>query len=184
MSKEGKTVREDYKDRTTGKKREKSKEGKEKSSSALIKGKTNGLKKRGDAISQILHNKNQFRSEFDLIGVAADGLTKASIDELAMDLGISRKSMAEDILNVSVKTMERKSPEDKLDKKLSSHAIEIARTIQHAFRVFEDEEKVKRWVIRENKALNGMKPIRLFDTLTGLNLVNDILGRIEEGVYS
>ena len=29
-----------------------------------------------------------------------------------------------------------------------------------------------------------MKPIQLFSTLTGLNLVNDVLGRIEEGVYS
>jgi uncharacterized protein (DUF2384 family) len=29
-----------------------------------------------------------------------------------------------------------------------------------------------------------MKPVALFDTMTGLNMVNDILGRIEEGVYS
>ena len=51
-------------------------------------------------------------------------------------------------------------------------------------RFFEDEEKVKHWVNKENRALNGMKPVSLFSTLTGLNMVNDVLGRIEEGVYS
>jgi uncharacterized protein (DUF2384 family) len=29
-----------------------------------------------------------------------------------------------------------------------------------------------------------MKPVELLDTLSGLVLVDDVLGRIEEGVYS
>ena len=80
--------------------------------------------------------------------------------------------------------MERKGPKEKLDRRTSSHALEIAKLLQHAFEVFEDEEKVKRWINKEHKALNGMKPVILFSTLTGINMVNDILGRIEEGVYS
>jgi len=127
---------------------------------------------------------NQIRSDFDLLLTGSNGIPKSSIDELANNLGISRKSMAEDILDLSVKTLERKAPGDKLDKRTSSHALEIAKVLQHAFEVFEDEEKTKRWMSQENKALNGMKPLQLFDTLTGLNMVNDILGRIEEGVYS
>lgn len=124
------------------------------------------------------------QSDFDMISAGSDGISKASVDELATHLGISRKTMAEDIFDLSVKTLERKGLADKLDKKTSSHAIEIARVMQHAFEVFEDEEKVKRWINKENRALNGKKPIAFFDTLSGLNIVNDILGRIEEGVYS
>lgn len=56
--------------------------------------------------------------------------------------------------------------------------------MQHAFEVFEDEEKAKQWLNRENRALNGAKPVLLLDTLTGINMVNDVLTRIEEGVYS
>ena len=56
--------------------------------------------------------------------------------------------------------------------------------MQHAFEIFQDDEKVKGWMNIENKALKGMKPVQLMDTLTGLNMINDILGRIEEGVYS
>ena len=123
-------------------------------------------------------------TEFDVIHTSSEGISKASVDELAAHLGITRKTMAEDIFDLSVKTLERKAPTDKLDKRTSAHALEIARVLQHAFDVFEDEEKVKRWINKENSSLNGMKPVALFDTLTGLNLVNDILGRIEEGVYS
>jgi putative toxin-antitoxin system antitoxin component (TIGR02293 family) len=92
--------------------------------------------------------------------------------------------MAEEILDVSVKTLERKGIEEKLDKRTSSHAVEIARLLQHAYEVFENEEKVKSWMNKENRALNNMKPVQLLETMTGINMVNDILGRIEEGVYS
>ncbi len=124
------------------------------------------------------------RTDFDIIKAGTAGITKASIDELTSYIGVSKKSMAEDILNVSIKTLERKDPKDKLDKRTSSHALEIARVMQHAFEVFEDEEKARKWLNRENRALNGSKPVQLLNTLTGINMVNDILTRIEEGVYS
>jgi putative toxin-antitoxin system antitoxin component (TIGR02293 family) len=127
---------------------------------------------------------NSPRSNFDLINLSNEGIAKSSIDALASYLGVSRKSMAEDILDLSVKTLERKASSDKLDRRTSSHALEIAKVMQHGYEVFEDEEKLKRWISKENRALNGMKPVSLFATLTGLSMVNDILGRIEEGVYS
>ncbi len=71
-----------------------------------------------------------------------------------------------------------------MDKRTSSHIIEIAKVVVHALAVFEDEEKIKSWLSNSNRALNNKKPINFFDTLTGLSMINDILGRIEEGVYS
>jgi putative toxin-antitoxin system antitoxin component (TIGR02293 family) len=127
---------------------------------------------------------SSIKSDFDIINAGSEGISKSSVDALANYLGISRKSMAEDIFDLSVKTLERKAPADKMDKRTSSHALEIAKVMQHAFEVFEDEEKLKHWVNKENKALNGTKPVLLFSTLTGLNMVNDVLGRIEEGIYS
>lgn len=123
-------------------------------------------------------------SDFDIIRFGNQGITKGSLNRLAAHIGMSRKSLAEDIFDISIKTLERKDIKSRLDKKISSHAVEIARIVQHAYEVFRDKEKVKLWIIRENKALNNLKPIQLFDTLTGLNMVNDVLGRIEEGVYS
>jgi putative toxin-antitoxin system antitoxin component (TIGR02293 family) len=123
-------------------------------------------------------------SDFDVIEIGREGITKASIDYLTTHMGITRKTMAEDVLGMSVKTLERKTPKEKLDKQASSHAIEIAKVMQHAYDVFGDEEKVKRWMNKENRALNHLKPVMILGTLTGINMVNDILGRIQEGVYS
>ncbi len=123
-------------------------------------------------------------SYLDYIKLSNTGITKASINTLADFMGISRKYISENIFDLSVKTMERKEDNEKLNRKISSHALEIAKLVQHAYTVFRDEEKMKRWLNRENRALNNMKPVELLDTLSGLLLVDDVLGRIEEGVYA
>jgi len=56
--------------------------------------------------------------------------------------------------------------------------------MRHTFKVFGDEEKAKSWLNTPNRGLNNIKPIDLFYLSTGLGMVNDILGRIEHGVYS
>lgn len=123
-------------------------------------------------------------SDFDLIKLGTAGISKHAFDTLAANIGVSKKDFAENIFDVSIRTLERKDSNDKMDKRISSHAIEIARVVKHGYDVFEDKEKLKRWLNTSNPALNGIKPVDLFDTLTGINLVNDILGRIDEGVYS
>ena len=128
--------------------------------------------------------KEPVLSEFDYITISQKGLTKKTIDELASALGISRKSMAEDVFDISVKTMERKDPKDPFDKRISSHAVEIAKLWQHASEVFVQEERARQWINRPNEALNNNKPVDLLDTLTGINMINDVLVRIEEGVYT
>ena len=123
-------------------------------------------------------------SDFDVIKLGTDGLTKNAINNLASYIGVSRKHITENIFDISVKTLERKDNKEKLDKKTSSHAVEIAKLLLHGYQVFRDEEKLKRWLNKENRALGNRKPVELFDTLSGLSMVNDILGRIEEGIYS
>jgi len=130
----------------------------------------------------LIHMK--LNSVFDLIELSNQGLTKASVEALISHMGMTKKNFAEDILNFSVKTLERKKSDDKLDKYASSHVIEVAKVVEHAYEVFEDEAKVQRWLNAPNSALNQMKPIELFYLPTGLAMVDNILGRIEEGIYS
>ena len=124
------------------------------------------------------------RSEFDIISLSNEGITKASLEVLIGYLGISKKAFSENILDASVKTLERKKAIDKLDKHTSSIVIEIAKVLDHAVDVFGNEEKVKRWLNMPNRALNNIKPVELFYLPTGLKMVNDVLGRIEEGIFS
>ncbi|QNK63269.1 DUF2384 domain-containing protein [Pedobacter sp. PAMC26386] len=126
----------------------------------------------------------KIKSAFDLITLSNKGIKKASLDALVGHMGMTKKNFAEDILNLSVKTLERKKADDLLDKYTTSHVIEVAKVVAHALDVFEDEEKVKKWLNTPNRALNQMKPLELFYIPTGLAMVNNVLGRIEEGVYS
>lgn len=123
-------------------------------------------------------------SGFDLISLGQEGITKSSLESLISHIGIAKKSFIENILDLSVKTIERKKDSDKLDKRTSSHIIEITKVVEHAFQVFEDGEAVQKWLSTPNRALNNFKPVELFDMPTGILMVDQVLGRIEEGVYS
>lgn len=126
----------------------------------------------------------KIKSAFDLIMLSNKGIKKASLDALVGHMGMTKKSFVENILNLSVKTLERKKDTDLLDKQTSSQIIEVAKVVEHAFEVFEAEERVQKWLNTTNRSLNGMKPVELFYIPTGLAMVDQILGRIEEGVYS
>lgn len=126
----------------------------------------------------------RIRSEFDLIALSNQGIKKASLDALINYMGMTKKNFAENILNLSVKTLERKKDDEVLDRHTSSHVIEVAKVVNHAFEVFESEEKVQGWLNAINRSLNNTKPVDLFYIPTGLAMVDNILGRIEEGIYS
>ncbi|WP_187774948.1 antitoxin Xre/MbcA/ParS toxin-binding domain-containing protein [Pedobacter sp. BS3] len=149
------------------------------------------LQKRKDPVANLvyllggaglIHKK--IKSAFDLISLSNEGIKKASLDALVSHMGMTKKSFAEDILHLSVKTLERKKGDDVLDKYTSSHIIEVAKVVSHAFEVFEDQKAVQQWLNTPNRALNQLKPIDLFYMPTGLTMVDNVLGRIEEGVYS
>lgn len=122
-------------------------------------------------------------STLDFLAVSNSGITMQSAINLASILDIPMKDMA-DLLNVSYKTISRKKNTDLLDELSSSLIIEIAGTIATGLALFEDAEKLRRWLKKENKALMGKKPIELLNTPTGIKLVNNILHRIEEGIYT
>ncbi len=122
-------------------------------------------------------------SNIDFVTASTKGITKLSVLNLAEVLDVPMKDMAV-LLNVSYKTLGRKKKTDLLDSISSSLSIEIANTIAKGLSVFEDADKLNRWLHKENKALKNQKPFDLLNTPTGIKLVNQILGRIEEGVYS
>jgi len=122
-------------------------------------------------------------SDFDLLEASLTGIKKQSIISLAKVMNIPLKDMAA-LLNLSYKTLGRKKESDTFDSLVSSLSIEIALTVAHGLTVFEDEIKFNRWLNKENRALKGQKPIELLNTPTGIKLVNQVLGRIDEGIYS
>lgn len=122
-------------------------------------------------------------SALDFLAASIKGIPKLAVENLANILKIPMKDMAS-LLNLSYKTLARKRKTDVLNTVVSSLSIEIANTVAKGLSVFEDEAKFNRWLRKENKALNGQKPFDVLNTPTGIKLVSQIIGRIEEGVYS
>jgi putative toxin-antitoxin system antitoxin component (TIGR02293 family) len=122
-------------------------------------------------------------SGLDFLTASVKGIPKLSVENIARIMNIPMKDMAA-LLNLSYKTLARKRKTDVLNNVVSSLSIEIANTLAKGLSVFEDADTLNRWLHKENKALNGQKPFDLLNTPTGINLVNQILGRIEDGVYS
>jgi len=119
----------------------------------------------------------------DYITATNKGISKQAVHNLAEVINVPMKDMAT-LLNVSYKTLGRKKRTDILDSLSSSLSIEIANTVARGLAVFEDRDKFNRWLHKENRALQGKKPFDLLNTPTGIKMVNKLLGRIEEGVYT
>jgi putative toxin-antitoxin system antitoxin component (TIGR02293 family) len=115
--------------------------------------------------------------------IGEKGIRKSSVKALAEIIGIPMVEMC-DLLNVSYKTLARKGNEDILDGWISSHSIEIAQTIARGLALFEDREKLKRWLNKPNRALKGKIPLELLKYHTGIRLVNQMMMRIEEGIHT
>lgn len=122
-------------------------------------------------------------SSLDLLEASQSGIPKRAIVSLANVMQLPLKDMA-GLLNLSYKTLGRKKETETFGSMVSSLSIEIASTVAHGLTVFEDEVKFNRWLHKANRALRGQKPIDLLNTPTGIKLVNQIIGRIDEGVYS
>jgi len=123
------------------------------------------------------------KNDMDYVELSFLGLPKVCLINIARFMNITIREMA-DLVDLSTKTLERKKPEDPMDKVVSSQAIEIASTLAHGMKVFEDQNKLNRWLSKDNLALGDKKPLELLGTPTGIKLVNNILTRIEEGIFS
>jgi len=137
-----------------------------------------------DLLGKELLGDLPIKNNYDLVLLARSGVSRAVAESVISYTGISKKKFVEEVMNLSIKTIERKQPDEKLDQRSSSLVIEVARLLEHAYRIFEDKGKVTRWLSKPNSALHNDTPLELFSTPTGLGMVDDVLTRMEEGIYT
>lgn len=123
------------------------------------------------------------KSMLGFFDLGKKGLPKSAVMSLASTLNLPLTQMA-DMLNISYKTLGCKKNSELMDSWVSSHAVEIASVVARGLSVFEDPNKLNRWLRKPNRALGGKIPMDLLQSPVGIRLIIQILGRIEEGVYS
>jgi putative toxin-antitoxin system antitoxin component (TIGR02293 family) len=93
-------------------------------------------------------------------------------DELAAKLCISRS------------TLHRRKAAGRLSPDESDKVMRLSRLLDHAAKVFGDVEKARAWLKFPQHGLGGAVPLDYAQTEVGAREVDDLLGRIDYGVYS
>ena len=125
---------------------------------------------------------NMVTNDMDLILLTRSGLPKKSLDTLSAKLGISMEGLSQ-LLNISLRTLQRKEPTDKLSIHVSEHMLAIAEVILRGTEVMGSQQSLETWLHSALTSFNDLKPIDIMDTSIGTQLILNTLGRIEHGVY-
>lgn len=112
------------------------------------------------------------------------GIALSSVWELGDRLAISQERLGE-LLSIPKRTLHRRAQKQEfLKQDESERVLRLFRLYFRAMEVFEDGDHALRWFSSHPKALGGRTPLEFARTEPGARLVEELLGRIEEGVFS
>ncbi len=118
-----------------------------------------------------------------LIAAVKEGLPTRTFTALAGMVGVSEAVLA-GVAGISSTTLTRRKRSGCLSPEESEHVLRIAHLLDLASRVFDALESAADWLRSENLSLGGRTPLEYADTEIGAREVENLLGRIEYGVYS
>ncbi len=118
-----------------------------------------------------------------LVPVLREGLPVRELDDLRESLGVPMERLAP-MLGISKATLHRRKSGQLLGSAESDRVVRFARLMGRAVEVFESEEGARRWLNSPQAGLGGEVPLEYAQTEVGAREVEDLLGRIDHGVYS
>ncbi|MDB6070999.1 MAG: hypothetical protein JWL81_2170 [Verrucomicrobiales bacterium] len=111
------------------------------------------------------------------------GLPVQEVEELRENLDLPMDRLSP-LLGISKATWHRRQSTGRLDTAESDRVARFARLLGRATVVMESLVHARRWLNSPQTGLGGEVPLAYADTEVGAREVEDLLGRIEYGVYS
>jgi len=119
-----------------------------------------------------------------LVAFTRTGIPAPKVRVLMERFGFDAHQMA-NILGTSERTLARRMQNRQaLAPVESDRLVRFLRVASHAQDVFEGHAGALAWLKADNRALGGEPPLSLLDTDAGTEQVEEVLNRIEYGVYS
>jgi putative toxin-antitoxin system antitoxin component (TIGR02293 family) len=87
-------------------------------------------------------------------------------------------------LAISRSTLQRRKAAGRLSPNESDKVMRFSRLLEHATNVFGDVNKARVWLKFPQRGLGGAVPLDYAETEVGAREVDNLLGRIDYGVYS
>jgi putative toxin-antitoxin system antitoxin component (TIGR02293 family) len=119
----------------------------------------------------------------DLIRQIQKGLRFSELETLQNSLEMPFEQLAAK-LSISRSTLQRRKAAGRLSPDESDKVIRFSRLLEHATNVFGDIDKARAWLKHPQYGLGGAVPLDYAETEIGAREVDNLLGRIDYGVYS
>src|SRR6266496_4999097 len=119
----------------------------------------------------------------ELIRRIQKGLPFSDLKALQTQIDVPLEQLAGK-LSISRSTLQRRKTNGRLSPDESDKVIRFARLLEHATSVFGDIEKARAWLKHPQYGLGGALPLVYAETEIGAREVDNLLGRIDYGVYS
>jgi len=129
--------------------------------------------------------KSAINNDLSIVKSSNAGVSSKIFTELVEMSGISKRFLAEEVFDISLKTMMRYQKDNK---KLNPRNSEIALKLMNLFRkgieIFGTMISFMSWLNKEAYGLGDKLPITLMNTITGIDLIEEELIRIEFGALA
>ena len=119
----------------------------------------------------------------DLIDRVRQGLPVSELAALQTGLQVPLEQLASK-LAISRATLQRRKASGKLSPGESDKLMRFSRLLSHATEVFGDAANGRDWLKTPQRGLGGAVPLEYAETEIGAREVENLLGRIDHGVYA
>jgi len=129
--------------------------------------------------------KSAIKSDLTIVKNSNFGLNASVFFELVEISGINRNFLAEEVFDVSVKTMLRyKKEEKKLNPRNSEIALKLLNLFKKGIEIYGSMISFMTWMNKPAYGLGEKIPLKLMNTNTGIDLIEEELIRIEFGALA
>jgi len=134
-------------------------------------------------IENVLGLNERIKNPLDLVDLGAKGIFRKQLDKLSEAMCLPAGTLAS-LLTVSLRTIQRQPKEKPFDRNVADRAIKLAELTAKGINVFGSQKSFCSWLQTPCLALGNKTPISLLVSTIGMEMVFDVIGRIEYGVFS
>ena len=128
-------------------------------------------------------HRSKAKHPSELIRKIQKGLRFSELETLQTSIGMPFEQLAAKLC-ISRSTLQRRKVAGRLSPDESDKVLRFARLLEHATDVFGDVDKARAWLKHPQYGLGGAVPLDYAETEIGAREVDNLLGRIDYGVYS
>ena len=130
--------------------------------------------------------RKAIKSKLDVHEALQKGIPGGALVYLTKHIETLKPAEVGHAVGLSIRTVQRRAgtPRKLLNKDQSSRTWKFAEILTTATQVFGSQSEAERWLVTPAMALNQRRPVDLLASSAGVELVEQLLGRLEYGVYT